>query len=99
MQKSNALFMMPKIGNSRRIANRELETHHDRTRWFVGSPLLSVARGLHGRHPSSSPYAPGRDRAWIKSNDALKMPKVLLAIIAAGIVVLIAVLVVAVFSL
>ena len=32
-------------------------------------------------------------------NDALKMPKVLLAIIAAGIVVLIAVLVVAVFSL
>ena len=32
-------------------------------------------------------------------NDALKMPKVLLAIIAAGVVVLIAVLVVAVFSL
>jgi hypothetical protein len=26
-------------------------------------------------------------RAWIKSNDALKMPKVLFAIIAAGVVV------------
>ena len=46
-----------------------------------------------------APYAPGRGRAWIESNDALKMPKVLLAIIAAGVVVLIAVLVVAAFSL
>jgi hypothetical protein len=97
MQKSNALFLMPKIGNSRRIANRELETHHDRTRWFAGSRY--AARDLHGRRPSSSPYAPGRGRAWIESNDALTMAKALLAIIAAGIVVLIAVLVVAVFSL
>jgi hypothetical protein len=40
-----------------------------------------------------------KGRAVLGSNDALKMPKVLLAIIAAGVVVLIAVLVVAVFSL
>jgi hypothetical protein len=91
------MLMFPKIGNSRRIANREFETRHDRARWFDGSRY--AARDLHGRRPSSSPYAPGRGRAWIESNDALKMPKVLLAIIAAGVVVLIAVLVVAVFSL